>query len=237
LLEFLQQLGLPNPLGMSFSNDGWTSSKKYKLKATLQFSLPSPLLPALTPLLQTPAWKIGLSVRTAFGNTASSGDDLFTSSAQWSFLFNLGGSVQWAVFPPIFAGGLIGFGAVVNFPAGTRPQSEQLSFQIGVIASVGGDIVPGVLKLQGSISFAFILVVALEPTTSVTIGCALTLSVTGSILSGLVAITFAASATGLVTVTTPKSVQATFDVSVDVAICWFLDISFDVAFQYTQSLN
>jgi len=151
-------------------------------------------------------------------------------------LFNFSGSIQWAIYPPIFAGGLIGLGITANFPAGTRPQSEQLSFQIGVIASVGGDIVPNVVKLQGSVSFSFMLVIGLGPMTTVSIGCGLTLSVTGQILSGLVGITFSASATGLVTVTDPKSVQATFDVSVDVQLCWFLDISFDVAFQYTQSI-
>ena len=236
LLSFLTQLGLPNPLAMSFANAGSTSSTSYKLKAALGFALPSPLLPALTPLLTNQEWKIGLSVKTAFGNSASSAGDLFSSSAQWSFLFNFSGSIQWAIYPPIFAGGLIGLGITANFPAGTRPQSEQLSFQIGVIASVGGDIVPNVVKLQGSVSFSFMLVIGLGPMTTVSIGCGLTLSVTGQILSGLVGITFSASATGLVTVTDPKSVQATFDVSVDVQLCWFLDISFDVAFQYTQSI-
>ncbi|HEY6922925.1 MAG TPA: hypothetical protein VI653_05620, partial [Steroidobacteraceae bacterium] len=231
MLSFLAQLGLPNPLALSFANAGSSSSTSYKLKAGLTFSLPSPLLPVLTPLLQTPEWKIGLSVKTGFGNSASSAGDLFTSSSQWSFFFNLSGSIQWAIFPPIYAGGLLGLGIQANFPAGTRPQSQQLSFQIGVVASVGGDIVPGVLKLQGQVSFAFMLIIGTGPATTVTIGCGLALSVSGQILSGLVGITFAAAANGLVTVTDPKSVQATFDVSVDVVLCWFLDITFDVAFQ------
>jgi hypothetical protein len=236
LLSFLTHLGLPNPLAMSFANAGSTSSTSYKLKATLGFALPSPLLPALTPLLTNQEWKIGLSVKIGFGNSASSAGDLFSSSAQWSFSFSFSGNIQWAIFPPIFAGGLLGLGIAANFPAGTRPQTEQLSFQIGVIASVGGDIVPNVVRLQGSVSFSFMLVIGLGPMTTVSIGCGLVLSVSGQILSGLVGITFTASATGLVTVTDPKSVQATFDVSVDVQLCWFLDISFDVAFQYTQSI-
>ncbi len=237
LLDFLTQLGLPNPLAMSFANSGSTSSTSYRLKATLGFQLPSPLLPALTPLLQTKEWKIGLSVKTGFGNSASSAGALFSSSSNWSFLFNFSGSMQWAIGAlPIYAGGLVGFGIAANFPAGNLPQTQQLSFQIGVIASVGGDIIPGVLKLEGSVSFAFMLVIGTGPMTTVTVGVALTISVTGQILSGLVSITFSASATGLVTVTDPKSVQAVFDVSVDVQICWVLDISFDVAFQYTESI-
>jgi hypothetical protein len=81
-----------------------------------------------------------------------------------------------------------------------------------------------------------LVVVVGGPTTTVSVGCALALSVTGAILDGLVSIAFAASAIGMVTVTDPKSVQATFDVSIDVTICWFLDIGFDVAFQYMQSI-
>jgi len=236
LIEFLTMLGLPNPLAMSFANGGSTSSTIYKMNANLGFNLPSPLIPALTPLMQTPTWKMSVGLKVGFGNTASSAGNLFSSTSRWMFSFTINGNMQWAVFPPIFAGGLLGFGIQVYFPAGTAPQSETLSFQIGVIASIGGNIVPNVLKVEGSVSFSFMLVIGMGASTSVAIGCGLTISVTGSILNGLLALTFSATATGLVAVTNPKSVQATFDVSVDITICWFLDIAFDLTFQYTQSI-
>jgi hypothetical protein len=236
MFEFLEKLGLPDPLTMSFSNSGWKSSSSYKLKAGITFSLPSPLLPVLTPLLQTQEWKIGLSVSATFGNSASSAGALFGSTSQWNFNFNLSGNMQWQIFPPIFVGGLLGFGVSAAFPAGDKPQSESLSFQIGVIASVGGNIVPGVLKIQGSVSFSFMLIVGVAPSTSVTIGCGIGLSVSGSILDGLVALSFGANANGLVTVTSPRSVQGNFDVSIDITICWFLVIGFDMSWQYTQSV-
>jgi hypothetical protein len=68
------------------------------------------------------------------------------------------------------------------------------------------------------------------------VGCQLTISVSGQLLSGLLGITFTAEAGGVVTVTSPQSVQANFDVSIDITVCWFLDVSFDESFQYTQSL-
>jgi hypothetical protein len=240
LLTFLEELGLPDPLSTSFSNAGWTQTRSYKLKAGLQFALPSPLLPALTPLLNTPLGSLTLAVKTGFGNTVSSSGALFGSSAQWLFYFNFNGTVQVAVLPPLpaKAGGLVAFGLEVGFPAGTVKQSEKLSFSLGVIVTVGGDIVPGVLKLQASVAFAFKLAVGITSggPASVTVGVGLILSGSGQILSGLVGISFTAEADGLITVTAPRSVTASFDISVDVSLCWFLDVSFDVQTQYKHAL-
>ncbi|HTV91509.1 MAG TPA: hypothetical protein VMG98_02205 [Verrucomicrobiae bacterium] len=236
LMQFLTELGLPNPLALAFSNGGSTSSVTYKLQAGLQFSLPSPLLPALTPLMSTPLGSLQLAVKTGFGNVATSPGALYTSTTQWSYYFTFSGSLQIAVFPGVQAGGLIGLGLTLNFPAGTSPQSEQISFQAGVIMTVGGNIVPGVLTLKASVSFAFMLVVTISASDSIAIGVILTLSATGQILGGLVGITFTATASGIITVTSPQSVTASFSISVDVSLCWFLDIDFTVSAQYTQAL-
>jgi hypothetical protein len=237
LLDFLEKLGLPDPLAMSFSNAGW--SQTYKLSAGIQFN--SDMIPALAALLNTPLGTLHIVLKTGFGNSVSSvggqgADDLLGTSSQWRYYFTFSGTVQVPVFPLVKAGGLVGFGIQINFPVGTTPQSEQLSFQLGVIITVGGDLIPGVLKLQASVSFAFTLVVGLGASTTITVGVALIISASGMILSGLIGITFTAEAAGNVTVTVPRSVQATFDVSVDVTLCWFLDVSFDESVQYTKSL-
>jgi len=238
LLSFLAELGVPNPLLVSISNAGWSETTKYKLQAAVQFAMPSPLLPqALNDALtNSPLGSLSLSAKTGVANTATSPDALATSSSQWSYFLTLSGSAQFPVFPLVKAGGLLGLGITVNFPAGSSPQSEQLSFSFGVIATIGGDIVPGVLKVQASVSFAFMLVVTISASDSVAVGCILTISASGQILSGLVGITFTASASGLVTVTAPRSVQVTFAVSVDVQVCWFLDVSFSESFQFTHAL-
>lgn len=234
LLGFLEELGLPNPLTLGFSNGGWTTA--YKLKANLTFSLPSPLLPALTPLLQTPTWSFQLSVKLGFGNSAGSAAAMFSSSSQWSFFFQFSGNAQLVVVAPFKAGGLVAFGITYNFPAGTKPESKQLSFQFGVIVSVGGSIIPHVLELSASVSFSFELVVTFSTSTAVAIGAILAISGSGKILGGLVGLAFTATATGLLTLTSPQSVTATFDISVDITLCWFLDISFDVSAQYTKAI-
>ena len=236
LLEFLTELGLPNPVAMAFSNAGSTSSKSYKMSAGISFSLPSPLLPALTPLLTTPLGSVALSMKTGVGNTNTQSSAATTSTSQWNYFFTFSGNVQVPVFPLIKAGGLLGFGLTINFPAGSIPGSTQISFQAGVIATVGGSLVPGVLSIQGSVSFAFMLVITLGSSPAIGVGCQLTITVSGQLLSGLVGISFTAQAGALVTVTSPQSVQATFTVSIDITLCWFLNIDFSESFQYTQSL-
>jgi hypothetical protein len=236
LLSFLTELGLPNPVAMAFSNAGSASSTSYKLSAGISFSLPSPLLPALTPLLTTPLGSVALSMKTGVGNANTSSSATTTSTSQWSYYFTFSGNVQVPVFALVKAGGLIGFGITINFPAGSVPGSQQISFQAGVIATVGGSLVPDVLSLQGSVSFSFMLVITLAASPSIGVGCQLTITVSGQLLSGLVGISFTAQAAGIVTVTSPQSVQATFGVSIDITLCWFLNIDFSETFQYSQSL-
>jgi hypothetical protein len=229
LLTFLETLGLPNPLTLSFSNGGWNQTTKYKLQAGLQYSLGP---------LSTPLGNAQLALKTGFGNTATSGGALLTASSQWSYYFTVNGNIQVPVFPPVNAGGLLGIGIQVNFPAGTSPQTEQLTFQAGVIASVGGTLVPGLISASISISFAFTLAVTTGGgSTAVTIGCILVLSANGKLLGGLVGVTFTAEAAAAVTVTHPQSVSATFSISIDVQLCWFLDVSFSESVQYTKSLT
>jgi hypothetical protein len=227
LLSFLAELGLPSALAVSMSNAGWTSTTRYKMQSRLFFEMPSPLLPQSVnyAVTHSPLGKLGLKVKTGL-----------VSTSQWSYFLTFSGSAQFPVFPLVYAGGLASLGITINFPAGTLPQSEVLSFSFGVIATVGGDIVPGVLELQASISFAFMLVVTISTNDSVAVGCALTIKGQGQILSGVVTITFTAEASGVVTVTSPQSVQVTFSVSLDVQVCWCLDVSFSESWQFTQAL-
>ena len=229
LLAFLAQLGLPNPLTLAFSNGGWNQTTKYKLQAGLQY----PLGP-----IDTPLGSAQLMLKTGFGNTATSAGALVTASSQWSFYFTFSGNIQVPVVPPIKAGGLLGLSITINFPAGSSPQSESVSFQAGVIASVGGTLVPDLITASISLSLALTLAVSTVSggSTSFSIGAILVLSASGKILGGLVGITFTAEASGAVTVTDPRSVTATFDISVDVQLCWYLDVSFSESVSYTKSL-
>jgi hypothetical protein len=246
LLEFLSELGFPNPFALTFSNSGSQQSISYKLSAGLGFSLPSPLVPILTPILQPPApstWKIALSLKTGFGNSVTTRSTT-TITEQWSYYFNLGGNMQWAVIPsiPVYVGFLLSFGVSHTFAAGSAPASTQVSFQLGGIASIGGTLIPDVLSAQASLSLAFSLAISFSSTDSVALGLILTLSASASIpatgsAKGLFAISFSAEASGTIIDNNQKfSLQATFGVSVDVSVCWFIDISFSETIQYSQSL-
>ena len=240
VLTFLEALGLPDPFAMSFSNSGWSQSKKYKMKAGLQFNLPM-TTPIVIPT-DTPIGTIIIGLKIGFGNAAASEDALFASTAQWLAYLSFKGSVQVPVFPPlpVKAGGIVIFKMEADFPAGKNKEQEKLTLQLGVIITVGGDLVPGVVKLQASVAFAFTLVVVTSPPSSIGVGVGLILSASGQILGGVVGITFTAEADGLLIFQiTPKEtlVQATFDIQVDVSLCWFLDITFEVQTQYTKQIS
>lgn len=240
VLTFLEALGLPDPFAMSFSNSGWLQSTKYKMKAGLQLNLPM-TTPIVIPT-DTPIGTIIIGLKIGFGNAVASEDALFTSTAQWLAYLSFKGSVQVPVFPPlpVKAGGIVIFKMEADFPAGKNKEQEKLTLQLGVIITVGGDLVPGVVKLQASVAFAFTLVVVTSPPPSIGVGVGLILSASGQILGGVVGITFTAEADGLLIFQLgPKEtlVQATFDIQVDVSLCWFLDVTFEVQTQYTKQIS
>ena len=229
ILTFLEALGLPDPFAMSF---GWTQSKKYKMKAALQFNLPmkkSEGAPFDIPT-DTPIGSMDLALKIGYGNAAPSEDALFTASSQWLAYLSFKGAIQVPVFPPLplKAGGLLVFKMEADFPAGKNKEQEKLTLQIGVIITAGGDLVPGVEQLKASVAFAITLVIVTTPPTSIGIGVGLILSASGQVLSGLIGISFTAEADGLVIFQknpTETLVQATFDIQVDVSVCWFLDVT------------
>lgn len=247
-LSFMAQLGLPNPLSLAFSNNGWT--KTYKLSAGLQFMVPSIYLPALWIFVNQPTssppgvvpFNASLSLKTGFGNTvsgpAATAGALLTGSSQWSSYLTITGTFQWELWPPIpvKVGFLLGFTLQLNFPIGATPQSTQLVFQLGGIIAIKGSLGP-VVSVSASVSLVFSLIITESVHNSITVGAALILSANGTVLQGLVAITFTAEAAGAVTVTNPQSVQATFLVSVDVQLSWFLDVSFTFSEQFSHQLS
>jgi hypothetical protein len=230
VLTFLEALGVPDPLVLSFSNSGWTQAKSYKLKAGLTFDFDA----------QTALGGGEIELGLGFGNAAESRDALFTSSAQWLAYLEFKGSVEVPVLPPlpVSAGGLIKFKMDAAFPAGTIPAKEELTLQFGVSIAVGGNLVPGVVELKAEIDFVFTLVVITTPKPpSIAVGAGLILDAEGKILDGLIKIQFTSEFDGLVIVTPkPISVQAKFDIQVDVSICWCVDVPFEVETQYTKAL-
>jgi hypothetical protein len=250
LLSFLAKLGLPNPLSLAFSNSGWTSNSSYKLKAGLTFQVPSVYLPALWIFVKQPTdsppgvmpFSASLTLKLGFGNAisgpAAQAGALLTSSTQWASYLAITGAFQWEVWPPIpvKVGFLLGFAVQINFGAGSTKGSTQLTFQLGGIISIGGNLGP-FLSASASVSVVFSIVVTESTSASITLGLMLVISASARILQGLVGITFTSEAGGAFQLTNPQSFQATFDVSVDVQLCWVLDVSFDASIQFSHQLS
>jgi hypothetical protein len=162
---------------------------------------------------------------------------LLTNSSQWCAYLSISATLQWEVWPPfpVKFGAMLGFSVQINFPAGSTPGSTQLTFQIGCIVSISLNL--GVVSGSASISLAFGLTITESGSTGITVSLTLTLSVSGSILQGLLGVTFTVEAGAALTLTSPQSFQATFGASIDVQICWCLDISFSISFQLSHQLS
>jgi len=248
LISFLAQLGLPNPLSLAFSNSGWSPvTPFYKLKAGLTFKVPADL-PVLYPVMRQPTdtppgvmpFRADASLKVGFGNAISgpgaTAGALLTSSSQWCAYLAVSATMQWEVWPPLPVkfGAMLGFSVQINLPAGSTPGSTQLTFQIGAIVSISGNL--GIVAASASISLAFGLAITESASTGVAVSLTLIVSASGSILKGMFGITFTAEAGAALALTSPQSFQASFDVSVDVQICWCLDVSFDIGFQISHQL-
>jgi hypothetical protein len=233
LISFLEALGLPNPLTLAVSN----ATQKYKLQGNLQLKLPM-TIPIKIPT-DTPIGKLAIALKIGFGNSASSNNALLTSTSQWFFAASFNGSLQVPVLPPIYAGGVIGFSMEGDFPSGSTPAQQTISLLAGVIVSVGGNLIPGVLSLSASVTYAYQLTIGIS-SPSIGLGVVLILSVSGQVLGGLVGISFSAEAIASLTLQPAAhqlTASATFLASVDVTLGWFLDVtvSFSVTYSHATS--
>ena len=234
LITFLESLGLPNPLALSVSN----ATQKFKMQGSLQLKLPmTKPIPIPT---DTPIGKLAITLKVGFGNTAPARDALLTSSSQWFLATSFNGSLQVPVLPPIYAGGVIGFSMEGDFPSGSTPSKETITLQAGVIVSVGGDLIPGILSLSASVTYGYQLSIVTTSPQSIGLGLILILTASGSVLGGLVGISFTAEAIASLTLQ-PSPCQltaaATFLASVDVTLGWFLDITVSVSTTYSHAMS
>ncbi len=234
LISFLEALGLPNPLDLAISN----ATQKFKLQGNLQLKLPM-TLPIPIPT-DTPIGKLAITLKIGFGNSAPSENALLTSTSQWFLSTSFNGSLQVPIIPPIYAGGVIGFTMEGDFPSGSTPAKETITLQAGVIVSIGGNLIPDVLSLSASVTYAYQLSIVTTSPQSIGIGLVLILAASGQVLGGLVGISFTAEAIAALTLQ-PSPCQltaaATFLASVDVTLGWFFDITVSVSTTYSHTIS
>jgi len=149
------------------------------------------------------------------------------SGVQEALLFlELRGDVQQGIIPPLlYAGGLFRFGIELQ-PSG----SPVIQLVLGVVASIGGDLIKGLLEVEVTVSYGYTLIPeTLQP------GVLLGLEARAKLLGGLVGFSFSAEAMARIQRASPKSVtvwaQIHVAASVQVAIFVEEDVDFQTQFQ------
>ncbi len=112
--------------------------------------------------------------------------------------------------------------------------------QAGAIVSVGGDLIPDIISLSASVTYAYQLSIVITSPQSIGIGLVLILQASGSVLGGLVGISFTAE--GIASLTLQPSpcqltAAVTFLASVDVTLGWFFDVTISVQTTYSHAMS
>ncbi len=137
------------------------------------------------------------------------------------------GDVQQGIFPPLlYAGGLFRFSVELH-----ETGSPQIQLTLGIVISIGGDLIPGLLAVEGTIKYGYSLVPeTLQP------GVLIGLEARAKLLAGLIGFSFSAEVLArmlrvngnplLVTIFAQIRIAA----SVHIAIFFDEDIDFETSF-------
>lgn len=141
------------------------------------------------------------------------------------------GDIQQGIIPPlIYAGGLFRF--AITVPPEGRPTIE---LALGVVASIGGDLIPGLVAVEVTVHYGYLLVPeTLKP------GVLLGLDARAKLLSGLVGFSFGVEAMARierVTLSDPEiTIWAHIRVAGSVQVAWLIEEDVDFETQFEQTL-
>jgi hypothetical protein len=139
------------------------------------------------------------------------------------------GDVQQGILPPLlYAGGLFRFGIELHDTG--RPI---IQLALGVVASIGGDLIPGLLAVEVTVMYGYTLIPeTLEP------GVLLGLEARAKLLGGLIGFSFSVEAMARIKRATPKTVTiwAQIRVAATVQVAIFIEEHVDFQTQFQQEL-
>ena len=142
---------------------------------------------------------------------------------------NFEGDVQQGILPPLlYAGGLFRFGIEVSE---TGP--PVISMSLGIVISIGGDLIPGLLAVEATIHYGYTLIPAtLEP------GALIGIDARAKLLGGLIGFSFGAEAMAIIKRKSPLliTVAAQIRVAASIQIAIFIDESVDFQTQFQQDI-
>jgi hypothetical protein len=178
-----------------------------------------------------PEERIDIGVGKFFGRFLLEGDlEVGGSGAGKPRLFlEFQGDIQQGILPPLlYAGGLFRFGVTIT--ATGRPIIE---LALGVVASIGGDLIKGLLEVEVTVHYGYMLIPeTLQP------GILLGLDARAKLLSGLVGFSFGVEAMGRVQRLSPQGVRiwAHIRVAATVQIAWLIEEDVDFETEFEQSI-
>jgi hypothetical protein len=151
--------------------------------------------------------------------------------------FNLLGELQQALLPKLlYVGGSL-FLEISIDESGT----PELRLITSAVASIGGDLIPGLISVEGSASYGYLLDTAGNPFTP---GVALGMEARARLVSGLVGVRFRADVTVGVTsvgpvqifLPRPLLISGTFTAHLSVVAVWVFEKSFDKTLRFHQEI-
>jgi hypothetical protein len=179
--------------------------------------------------LGSPTDRVDIGVGKFFGQFLINGNlEVGTSGVDRPRLFlEFQGDIQQGILPPLlYAGGLFRFG--IDIPATGSPVVQ---LAMGIVASIGGDLIPGLLAVEVTVKYGYTLIPeTLEP------GVLLGLDARAKLLGGLVGFSFGVEAMARIKRVDQSGVRvwAHIRVAASVQVALFVEEDVDFETQFEQ---
>jgi hypothetical protein len=234
LITILKDFGLPIPMPVLMSNAG-SDNKKYKFAAQVSFGALEPIDTGFGKLKIK--FKLKLKLETPRSPLYSQIKDKITC------VVKVRGELQQAFPPPplLYAGGLFELEIGVSDDGNTVKPSVE--FAAGIVGSVGGNILFGLVKLEATVKRGYFLAFENEllPKPGVLLGIGGQAGVAdfGKLgLGSVIGISFEAEAKGSVGRISDDTVQLKAEITIAFSICVavFFEISSEIETEYKEDL-
>jgi hypothetical protein len=183
IITVLQNFGLPNPLALTLPFAGDSHSK---LKVNFAIDI-GDLLKKTKP--HAPAHekqRVNIGA-VKFGGGMKAGVELgLGGKPECTAFVEFSGDVQQQLLPGLYVGGFMRF----KIQSSTNVEENEIELAIGTIGSVGGDLIRGLLEVEATVKYGYMLVIGDLIKPGVVLAMEAKAKILPAKLKGLVAITF-----------------------------------------------
>ena len=220
ILEVLKNLKLPFDMDFSLRTEG---ADTLALEATVAGHLAEPD----GSRIDTGMGKLGGSLRLGVVIRAS-----ISNGVQGFVYLEVSGDLQQAIIP-----GLLYAGGHLRFRAGVFDNGDtQLELTAGTVGSIGGDLIKGLIEVEGTVKYGYTLVVPNNNLDQIRIGVVLGMEVRAVMVSGLLGIKFGWEGGALMSLNPPKThlvITAHVSASASVTAAWVFKARRSITVEYT----